>query len=92
MTYVVECYRPGVSEPEFAAAVDGLDPAEVCWSDRTRLFSTDEIVFCVIEGSSALAISGAASRAGLPSGRIVECLYARSQLEPSGVLVSKGDL
>jgi hypothetical protein len=91
MTYLVECYRPGVSEPEFAAALDGLDPAEACWLDAI-LVSTDEIVLCVIEGSSARAISGAASRAGQPSKRIVERQYARSQLDPSSALVSKGDL
>jgi hypothetical protein len=45
-----------------------------------------------IEGLSVRAISGAASRAGLPSERIVERLCARSQLDPSSALVSKGDL
>jgi hypothetical protein len=89
MTYLVECYRPGVSEPEFAAALDGLDQA--CWLDAI-LVSTDEIVLCVIEGSSARAISGAASRAGQPSKRIVEYRHACTQLEPSSALLSKGDL
>jgi hypothetical protein len=69
MTYLAERYRPGVSEPEVAAALDRLDPAEVRWLDAT-LVSTDE----------------------LPSERIVEGLCARSQLDPSSALVSKGDL
>ena len=77
-TYLVECYWPGVSEPQLLHAIarTGSD-GETVTDDGVRLVDsvlipTDEIVLCVFEGSSEGAVRAAALRAGLPAERVVE--------------------
>jgi len=47
-TYFVECYWPGVSEAQVAAAVDRFDDQRVRCLE-TILVTADEIVLCVVE-------------------------------------------
>ena len=77
-TYLVECYWPGVSEPQLLDAIarTGTE-GETVTDDCVRLVDsvlipTDEIVLCVFEGSSEGAVRAAAQRAGLPAERVVE--------------------
>jgi uncharacterized protein DUF4242 len=77
-TYFVECYWPGVSEPEAVAAVERISRAP----GRSRsvslvesiLVPADEIVLCIFEGPSARAVGVSAQRCGLPADRIVDCV------------------
>ncbi len=77
-TYFVECYWPGVSRAQLAAAVDRLDDDQVRCLD-TILVTADEIVLCVVEAASEAEILAAASRAGLPQERVVECVRVGSR-------------
>jgi Protein of unknown function (DUF4242) len=72
-TYFVECYWPGVSKAQLAAAVDRFEDCRVRCLD-TILVTADEIVLCVVEAPSEAEILVAASRAGLPQERVVECV------------------
>jgi hypothetical protein len=72
-TYFVECFWPGVSETQLAAALDRLRNRRVRPLD-TILVPADEIVLCVVEAESESAVRAAAGRAGLPSERVVECV------------------
>jgi len=72
-TYFVECYWPGVSEMQLAAALDRLGGDSVRPLD-TILVPADEIVLCVLAGRSETEIRAAVGRAGLPSERVVECV------------------
>ena len=77
-TYFVECYWPGVSRAKLTAAVDRLDDDQVRCLD-TILVTADEIVLCVVEAPSETEIRIAASRAGLPQERVVECVQVASR-------------
>ena len=77
-TYLVECYWPGVSEPQLLDAIAHTgSEGDTVTDDGVRLVDsvlipTDEIVLCVFEGSSEGAVRAAAQRAGLPAERVVE--------------------
>lgn len=80
-TYFVECYWPGVSQAQLMAVLGRLG------NDRVRSLSTilvpaDEIVLCVVEAASEPEILAAATRAGLPSERVVECVQVASSATP----------
>ena len=87
-TYLVECYWPGVSEPQLADAVARTgNEGETVTNDGVRLVDsilipTDEIVLCVFEGSSAGAVRAATQRAGLPAERIVESVRVSPRSKP----------
>ena len=72
-TYFVECFWPGVSEAQLAAALDRLGGGGVRPLD-TILVPADEIVLCVVEADSEGEIHAAVGRAGLPSERVVKCV------------------
>ena len=80
-TYFVECYWPGVSPAQLAEAVDRLDDQRVRCLD-TILVTADEIVLCVLEARSETDVLVAASRAGLPQERVVECVQVASSATP----------
>jgi len=88
-TYFVECYWPGVSEAQLEDAIDRLTAEhegdeDVTWIDST-LIPADEIVLCVFEAPSEAAVRATASRAGLPSERIVKCVrVANNQTSSEG--------
>ena len=87
-TYFVECYWPGVSRAKVADAVDRLDDHRVRCLE-TILVTADEIVLCVVEAPSEAEIVAAASRAGLPQERVVECVQVASR-ETSHVSTQRG--
>jgi len=77
-TYLVECYRPGVSETCLADAIARLavEPGSgdgVWWLDSI-LVPADETVLCLFRGATAAVIRQAAGQARLPAERVVECI------------------
>ena len=86
-TYLVECYWPGVSEPQLVDAIARTGrEGETVTDEGVRLVEsilipTDEIVLCVFEGSSAGAVRAAAQRAGLPAERVVESVRVSPRSE-----------
>ena len=82
-TYFVECYWPGVTDARLADAVTHLTAENERDGAARRIDSTlipaDEIVLCVFEAPSALAVRTTAKRAGMPQERIVECIRVAPQ-------------
>jgi hypothetical protein len=85
-TYLVECFWPGVSQRRVAQAVRQLAATDtggdaVTWVDSI-LVPEDEIVLCIFEGRSAVAVRASADRAGLPAERIVSCVQVPTRMQP----------
>lgn len=72
-TYLVECYWPGVTEADLAAALARPED-EGAHCLESILVPEDEIVLCVYEGPSEEAVRQASRRSGLPSERITESI------------------
>ena len=86
VSYVAECYWPGVTQ---AALADALDRAEAASRELRRggcdvtvqgaiLLATDETVFCLFDGREA-DIRAASELAGVPFDRILRTHW----LQPS---------
>jgi hypothetical protein len=75
-TYFIECYWPDVSRTQLAAALGRLGRHPVRCLE-TILVPADEIVLCVVKGTSVPEIHAAVRHAGLPSERVVECVRVR---------------
>ena len=76
-TYLAECFWPGVSETELAAAAKRVgrdNPAECL---ELILIPRDEIVLCLYRAPTAIAVAVASRRAGFPAERIVESVCIR---------------
>jgi hypothetical protein len=71
--YLVEHYRPGLSEAELKEMVVRVRAAVDC-SDARLLSATivprDHAVFCLVEGPSERAVRGVYTRAGISFERI----------------------
>ena len=89
-SYVVECYWPGVSERQLAAA---MERAEAAVADLRRsgrpvdlvgsiLVPADETVFCLFDGSED-DVRAASLQAGVPFERVLESLRI-ARLQPKG--------
>jgi hypothetical protein len=77
-TYLVECFWPGIDEPEHASAADRARAAAVQLRREgdeieflgSVLVPADETVFCFFKGREA-DVRGASERAGLPFERLL---------------------
>jgi hypothetical protein len=76
-TYLAECFWPGVSATELAAAAGriGRDHPAECL--ELILIPRDEIVLCLYRAPTAVAVSDAIRAAGFPAERIVESVRIR---------------
>ena len=84
-TYLVECYWPGVDEPQVVGAVERLtdgssEPGNGVRWVRSILIPEDEIVLGLATGRSAATVRAYAQRAGLPAERAVPCVQIRQPL------------
>jgi hypothetical protein len=80
-TYVVECYWPGVNELQLTEAVERIPPDDDASWMNSILIPADEIVLCLVEATSADAVSASARRAGLPAERIVTCVQVGTHVQ-----------
>jgi hypothetical protein len=80
-TYLVECYWPGVSEHQLAAATRQAQAAAAQVRQQGRklrflgslLVPAEETVFCLFEGSES-DVRAVSAQAGVPAERILESL------------------
>jgi hypothetical protein len=85
-TYLVECYWPGASEAQIAAAAQRAELAARDLSVvsgrvahlRSLVVPQDEIVLCFFEADSTELVREASVRAGLPFERIVASVQVES--------------
>jgi hypothetical protein len=84
MFHAAKCYWPGVNETEFEAIAaratenSSRDARHGVKYLGSRLFRDDELVLCVFEASSPLAVKRASDRAGIPCERVMDSVW----LEP----------
>ena len=68
MVYAAKCYWPGVTPAE----LERLDERGYLGS---LLFPGDELVLCLFEAGSRVAVKQASERAGIPCERIMESVW-----------------
>ena len=80
--YVAKCYWPGITEAELervaATAVREADAASRSGSRvaylGTILFPDDDLVLCLFQGDSRVAVKQTNERAGIPCERLMESI------------------
>jgi Protein of unknown function (DUF4242) len=82
--YAAKCYWPGVTETEFepiaarATENSSRDARHGVTYLGSLLFRDDELVLCMFEAPSPLAVKRASERAGIPCERVMDSVW----LEP----------
>src|SRR5690349_12129768 len=76
-TYLAECFWPGVDEDELAAAARRLGRNHPAECIELILIPRDEIVLCLYQAPTAVAVTDAIRAAGFPAERIVESVRIR---------------
>ena len=81
MLYAAKCYWPGVTETEIEPAVK-LAARAGSSSSRDRVaylgpltFTADDLVLCLFEGPSRVAVKRARDGLGIPSERIMDAAW-----------------
>lgn len=88
MLYAAKCYWPGVSRTELEQAM--ARSAEALRKPGARdvtyrgslLFSDDDLVLCLFEGPSPIAVKRASERAGMPCERVMESVWLGPHGDP----------
>jgi Nickel responsive protein SCO4226-like len=81
MLYAAKCYWPGITETELeqaaARAADALpEPGVRAVIYRGSLpFAADELVLCLFEAPSPIAVKRASDRAGIPCQRVMDSVW-----------------
>jgi hypothetical protein len=92
MLYTAKCYWPGLSEHQLEQATDRLllNANRGLGSLGSRvsylgsiLFPDDQLVLCLFEAPSRVAVKQASERAGLPCERIMEATWLASPNTPA---------
>jgi Protein of unknown function (DUF4242) len=76
--YTAKCFWPGVTEEELrrAAARAGSETGEAQTAFRGALYLPgDELVLCLFDSSSRVAVKRASERAGMPCERVIETVW-----------------
>ena len=81
MLYAAKCYWPGVTERELkqvsmcaqhaARAIESPDALYV----GSLLFSADDLVLCLFEAPSRVAVKRATEQAGIPCERVMDSVW-----------------
>ena len=82
MIYAAKCYWPGVTADDVTVATERVTSAAVD-PDRdsthvylgSLLFPKDELVLCMFDASSPVAVRRASDRAGLPCERVMGAVW-----------------
>jgi hypothetical protein len=79
MLYAAKCFWPGVTADELRLAVDRArslsdDGYDAHFRGALRL-PKDEVVLCLFESSSSVAVKQASEHAGIPCERVIETVW-----------------
>jgi len=91
MLYAAKCYWPGVNRAKLErvaarAAGAGSEPGRRDVTYRgSLLFSDDDLVLCLFEAPSRVAVKRASERAGIPCERVMDSVW----LEPNPSIPSE---
>jgi hypothetical protein len=87
MLYTAKCYWPGVTAGELEQAAERALEAIARVPSRSRptyrgslLFAGDDLVLCLFEASSRVAVKRASDQAGMPCERVMDTVW----LAPDG--------
>jgi hypothetical protein len=87
--YAAKCYWPGVSRDDLERVARRAADSKAAPEDATYrgalLFSNDDLVLCLFEAPSRIAVKVASERAGIPCERVMDSVW----LEPD-VSILKG--
>jgi hypothetical protein len=92
MLYAAKCYWPGVNQTVFeqvtarAAGADSKPGGGAVNYRGSLLFSDDDLVLCLFEAPSRIAVKRASERVGIPCERVMDSVW----LEPDPSLL-KGE-
>jgi hypothetical protein len=79
MLYAAKCYWPGVSETKLRAALASTaakhDPRPGPVLRGALYLPADELVLCLYEASSAIAVKRSSEEAGMPCERVIETVW-----------------
>ena len=81
MLYAAKCYWPGVTETEIervagrAARADTQGSRDEVVYLGSLLFSSDDLVLCLFDGPSRVAVKYASERAGIPCERLMDSIW-----------------
>lgn len=81
MLYAAKCYWPGITRTELeqvSARVAGTRRkrgAEAVTYRGSLLFADDDLVPCLFEGPSPVAVKRASDRAGIPCERVMDSVW-----------------
>ena len=81
MLYAAKCYWPGVSPSDLdevaarAADADSGPGARHAEYRGSLLFSDDDLVLCLFEGPSRVAVKRASDRVGIPCERVMGSVW-----------------
>jgi len=81
MLFAAKCYWPGVTESELRSVAARETPAADRHADNdaeylgSLLFTVDDLVLCLFEGSSRAGVIRATQRLGIPCERLMESVW-----------------
>lgn len=79
MLFTAKCYWPGVVEADLRAAIEAADAGGEARCRGALHLPGDELVLCVFESSSRVAVKRVCERAGLPCERVIETVFLSSR-------------
>jgi Nickel responsive protein SCO4226-like len=93
MLYAAKCYWPGVTRTaleQVAARVTAEDfvarSGDVAYLG-SLLFAEDDLVLCLFDGASPMAVKRASERAGVPCERVMDSVWlAAGRNDPRGAM------
>jgi hypothetical protein len=81
MLFAAKCYWPGVTEADLepvaahAATADASSARDGVAYLGALLFADDDLVLCMFEGPSRIAVKQAAEHAGIPCERLMDSIW-----------------
>ena len=88
MLYAAKCYWPGVSQSELERVATRALKADSQPADSdvvyrgSLLFSNDDLVLCLFEGPTRIAVKRASEKAGIPCERVMQSVWLGPDPKP----------
>lgn len=75
MLFTAKCYWPGVVEADLRAAIESVTHEDGAICRGALHLPGDDLVLCVFESTSRMAVKRVCERAGLPCERVIETVF-----------------
>ena len=91
MLYAAKCYWPGVTECVLRRVAKRAIDAGRADYVGSLLFPADELVLCLFQGRSPVAVQRASEQAGIPCERVMETVWFVRQPEERSAPCTSSD-